>query len=88
MRVEIDLDSDVYDFALRYARGKGVSLGEAIGELLRRAEEAPGLSSAMLVRNRGGMLVRARGGRVVTSDMVAEFSEDDPGRTVLIVASR
>ena len=79
MRANVNLDTDVYTFASTYASAKGIPLGAAISELLRRAEQAPELPSSMLTTNRRGLLVKARAGRVVTPGMVKELAEDDLG---------
>jgi hypothetical protein len=79
MRANVNLDADVYTFASTYASAKGIPLGAAISELLRRAEHAPEATSSLLTESRTGLLVRARqvGDRVVTREMVKELSEDD-----------
>ena len=79
MRANVNLDSDVYTFASTYASAKGIPLGAAISELLRRAEQAPEPASALLTESRLGLLVRAKrdGELVVTLDTVKELSEDD-----------
>lgn len=79
MRANVNLDPDAYTFASAYASAKGIPLGAAISELLRRAEQAPEPPSPMLVTNRRGLLVRAKAGRVITPEMVKELSEDDLG---------
>ncbi len=79
MRANVNLDADVYVFASTYASAKGIPLGAAISELLRRAEQAPEPASAVLKTNRRGLLVKAKAGRVVTPAMVRERSEDDLG---------
>ncbi len=79
MRANINLETDAYTFAVTYARAKGIALGAAISELLRRAEQAPSPSSPMLITNRSGLLVKARAGRVVTLEIVRELAEDDLG---------
>ncbi len=68
-----------YTFASTYARAKGIPLGAAISELLRRAEQAPEPASALLTESRLGLLVRAKrdGELTVTLDTVKELSEDD-----------
>ena len=76
MRSNVNLDTDAYAFASAYARAKGIALGAAISELLRRAEQAPSPPSPVLVTNRRGLLVKAKSGRVVTSEMVKELAED------------
>ena len=79
MRANVHLDADVYSFAATYASAKGIPLGAAISELLRRAEQAPEPASALLTKSRLGLLVRAKqdGDKVVTPEMVKALSEDD-----------
>ena len=79
MRANVNLDTDVYTFASTYASAKGIPLGAAISELLRRAEQAPGPASTLLVESRLALLVRTKqnGDMVVTPEMVKELSEDD-----------
>ena len=81
MRANVNLDTDVYTFASAYASAKGIPLGAAISELLRRAEQAPEPASVLLTESRLGLLVRARqaGDKVLTCEMVKELSEDDLG---------
>ncbi len=80
-RANINLDSDVYDFASAYASAKGIALGAAVSELLRqRAEQvpqSPATVSHRLKTNSRGLLVRAYTGKAVTPEMVREASEDD-----------
>jgi hypothetical protein len=79
MRANVNLDADVYTFASTYASAKGIPLGAAISELLRRAESAPEAASPLLTESRLGLLVRAKQAedRLVTREMVKELSEDD-----------
>ena len=79
MRANVNLDTDVYTFASSYASAKGIPLGAAISELLRRAEQAPEPRSALLKESRIGLLVRAKqdGDKVLTPEMAKELSEDD-----------
>ena len=79
MRANINLDSDAYTFASSYANAKGIALGAAVSELLRRAEHAPEPPSPLLITTERGLLVKAKAGRVVTPEMVKELSEDDLG---------
>ena len=78
MRANVNLDTDVYTFASAYASAKGIPLGAAISELLRRAEQTPEPTSALLTESRLGLLVRAKqhGEQIVTPEMVKELSED------------
>ncbi len=79
MRTNVNLDADAYTFATRYAGAKGIPLGAAISQLLRRAEQAPEPASVLLTESRTGLLVRAKqnGDRIITPEMVKELSEDD-----------
>lgn len=77
MRANVHLDPDAYNFASNYASAKGIPLGAAISELLRRAELSPEPPSPLILTNPRGLRVIARGDRVVTPAMVKELSEDD-----------
>ena len=79
MRANVNLDTDVYAFASTYASAKGIPLGAAISELLRRAEQSPEPPSNLLTESRLALLVRKKqkGDVVVTPEMVKELSEDD-----------
>lgn len=81
MRTSITLDDDVYGLATLYANAKGITLGAAIGELVRRGEAVrrPEPPPSELERLPNGLLVFAsRGdGRVITSEMVKAYSEDE-----------
>jgi hypothetical protein len=80
MRTSVNIDTDAYDFASAYAHAKGITLGAAISELLRRAEHAPEQNlgrSGRLKESPHGYLVIAKRGKVITPEMVKEASEDD-----------
>lgn len=79
MRTSVTLDEDVYQLATLYAKGRGVTLGAAIGEMVRKATSAPAPDSATrrLIRAPNGLLVFAPTGRVITSEMVKEAQEDE-----------
>jgi hypothetical protein len=77
-RANINIDLDAYTFASGYANAKGLPLGAAISELIRRAESAPEPLSPKLTRNKRGLLVMAKGGRLVTPELVRRYSEDEP----------
>lgn len=76
-RANIHLDNDAYEFASEYAHARGIPLGAAVSELIRRAEQSPEPPSSRLKRGPHGYLVLAKTGRVVTPEMVKESSEDD-----------
>jgi hypothetical protein len=79
MRTSVTLAADIYSFLSAYANGKGITLGAAISELIRRAEQVPepGSDSPRLKTSPHGYLVIAGTGDVLTSEMVKEASEDE-----------
>jgi hypothetical protein len=79
MRANVNIDTDAYVFASAYADAKGIPLGAAISELLRRVEQSPKPPSSRLRTNRRGLLVKAKTSQRVTPEMVKELSEDDFG---------
>lgn len=79
MRTTINLDDDVYQLASLYAAGRGVTLGAAIGELVRRAEAGSrAVTRSPRIRiAANGLPVISANGRVITSEMVKEAQEDE-----------
>ncbi len=81
-RANVNLDNDAYRVATAYAAAKGIALGAAISELIRRSEQAPELpleASPKLKRDRHGILIVKAAGPVITFEKVREESEDDLG---------
>jgi hypothetical protein len=79
-RANVNLDNDAYSMATAFAAARGIALGAAISELIRRAEQAPELplsASPKLKRDRHGILVVKAAGPGLTSERVTEESEDD-----------
>jgi hypothetical protein len=77
-RRNLNIADDAYTIAVTYAGAKGISIGAAVSELLRRAEHAPEPSSPLLITDEYGLLVKAKAGReVVTSEMAKKLSEED-----------
>lgn len=80
MRANVNLDPEVYSFASAYAGARGIPLGAAISELLRRAEATPepaAAESPRLVKNAHGYFEIRATGNAVTPEMVKDASEDD-----------
>ena len=81
MRTTVTLDDDAYEVAMLCAKGKGITLGAAISEFVRKGQEArlaEAAPSPRLKRLPNGMLVARARGRVITSEMVkAALEEDD-----------
>lgn len=79
-RANIHLDNDAYAFASAYAHAKGIPLGTAVSELIRRVEQSPQRpvsTSPRIKADEYGYLVVKADGPVITSDNVKEESEDD-----------
>jgi hypothetical protein len=79
-RANINLDADAYSFASAYASAKGIPLGAAVSELLRRVQQIPDLpisASPRLKTSPRGYLVKAKTGKIITPEMVKEAAEDD-----------
>lgn len=80
MRTTVTLDDDAYEVAMLCARGKGITLGAAISEFVRKGQEArlaDESPSPGLVRGPKGMLMFAPQGRIITSEMVKSALEED-----------
>ncbi len=78
-RANINLDNDAYSAAVAFAAAKGLALGAAISELIRRAEQAPEpliSASSKLARDEHGFLVVKGPGPVITSERVKIEAED------------
>jgi len=77
-RTNLHIDNDALAFASSYANAKGVSLGIAVSELIRRAEQTTGqeIPSPRLIMNRHGYLEIVDTGNRITPEMVKEASED------------
>jgi len=79
VRTSVTLDEDVYELASLYATGRGITLGKAIGELVRKgqAAERGEKPSSRLVREPNGLLVIASTGRRITPEIVKAALEED-----------
>jgi hypothetical protein len=78
MRTSITLDEDIYQLASAYAAAKGITLGAAVGELVRKGENLPDppKNSSRLKMNKYGY-IEIVGGDVLTPEKVKELSEDE-----------
>ena len=79
MRTSITLDDEIYELASTYAHARDITLGAAIGELVRRGESAsrPATGSDRIVTAPNGLPVFKSRGRVITSEMVRAALEDE-----------
>jgi hypothetical protein len=81
MRTTVTLDDDAYELAMLCAKGKGITLGAAISEFVRQAQEARLAEKSPpsgLVRGPKGMLMFAprKDRRVITTEMVKAALEE------------
>ena len=75
MRTNVTLDDDVHQFVSIYATAKGITLGAAIGELIRKAEAAPP-AQPELHRSASGLAMFPPTGKVLTPEMVKEAESE------------
>lgn len=78
MRTSVNIDADAYSLVSAYAEAKGITLGSAISELVRRVEQAPdpGRDSNRLKMNEHGYF-EVVGGEAITGEIVKDLSEDE-----------
>jgi len=79
VRTTVNLDDEAYELAMLCAKGKGITLGAALSELVHKGQEARFLEpspSPRLKRLPNGMLVARARGRVITSEMVKAALEE------------
>jgi hypothetical protein len=75
MRTNVTLDEDVHQFASIYARAKGITLGAAISELIRKAEATPP-PAPDIRRSASGLPMFPPTGKVLTAQMVKEAESE------------
>jgi hypothetical protein len=74
MRTTLDIDDGLLAMARVRAREKGISIGAAVSEMMRKGLEAPRRRS-----KRGfPVFVPPPGSPVVTDEIVARYRDDDP----------
>jgi hypothetical protein len=78
MRTTVNLDDDVYELASVYASARGITLGSALGELVRTSNNplSRSANSSIPVGANGLPLLPSRG-RKLTPEMVKAASEDE-----------
>ncbi len=79
MRLIVNLDPDAYDFTFVYAGAMGLTLSAALGELVRRAAQAPepvSESSRLKISEYGYLEIVAMG-HPITPEMVKKLSENE-----------
>jgi hypothetical protein len=75
MRTNVNLDDDVHQIVSIYAAARGITMGAAIGELVRKAEGAePGQPD--IRRSPNGLPCFPPSGRALTPEMVKEAESE------------
>lgn len=83
VRANLHLDDRAYEYINAYARGKGIAMGAAVSEIvLERAKKPPEEKTVLAPpkfeqTERGYWVIAATPGRVLTPELVKEFSEDE-----------
>ena len=75
MRTNVTLDDDVHQLASIYASAKGLTLGAAMGEFIRKAEATPS-PAPDIRRSPSGLPCFPPTGRVLTSKMVKDAESE------------
>jgi len=77
MRTSVTLDDDIYELASIYANARGITLGAAIGELIRSGRQAAAAQTEIAgieIADDGFPVFR---GPRLSSEMVKQAQEDD-----------
>lgn len=75
MRTNVTLDDDVHQLASLYAAARGITLGAAISELIRKAEAAP-QPPPDIRRSESGLAMFPPSGRALTPETVKEAESE------------
>ena len=73
MRTNVTLEDDIYQIVSVYASAKGMTLGAAIGELIRKAAPQAQSPSSRLITAPNGLRIVPSQGKVITSEMVRKL---------------
>jgi hypothetical protein len=76
MRTTVTLDDDVHEFATYYANAKGITLSEAMNELVRKAEK-PADAESLIVFSPDGFPMFPPMEGTITSEMVKKIEEEE-----------
>lgn len=78
VRTNVNIADDARQFAEVYAHANGITLGEAITELIRKGEQAASGAPEIqkFGRSAAGFPTFPLNGRVITTEMVKEALED------------
>jgi hypothetical protein len=79
MRTNVNIADDVREFAMVYADAKGITLGDAITELVREGQRAvtEKRKARSFARSSAGFPMFPRSGRKLTTEQVKKSEEDE-----------
>ena len=79
MRTNVNIAEDAREFAEYFANANGITLGEAITELIRKSKPSAATPSEAPKFGRGasGFPTLPSRGRVITTEMVLKAQEED-----------
>lgn len=76
MRTTVNLDDDVHEKASVYAEANGISLSNALNELVRKSE-MPRIEEPLLVFSEAGFPMFPPTGGRITSEMIKKIEEEE-----------
>lgn len=77
MRTTISIEEETHGYLSYYAQARGITLGEAIDELIRKAKAAPQVPAPAIEHMASGFPVFSDSGGVVTDELVNKLAEDE-----------
>jgi hypothetical protein len=77
MRTTLSMDNDVHEFATIYAASRGITLGCAVNELIRKAKAAPEPEPEIYISPVTGLRAFPPTGRTITTEQIKEIEEQE-----------
>jgi hypothetical protein len=76
MRTTVNIADETYQLASLLAKARNITLGEAIDELVNKAQH-PKPTSRLIKSSNGFPLLPKRGGPVVTTKLIKELEQEE-----------
>jgi hypothetical protein len=77
MRTTVSIEEETHGYLSYYAQARGITLGEAIDELIRKAKAAPQVPAPEIGYTASGFPVFPDSGGAVTDELVKKLAEDE-----------
>lgn len=78
MRTTVNLDKETHEYASYYARVRGLTLGEALDELVEKAKNAPLPEVKIEIQPNGlPMFPRVNNGKVITPELIKQLEDEE-----------